>query len=253
MTDPTLTVLLVGATGSVGRHVVAASLNAGHRTRALVRTPSRARDVDSRAETVVGDLTDAATLAEAVEGIDAVIFTHGDNNQAEAVNYGAVRNVLRALNGRPVRIALMTTIGVTVRHPSSEWNRRGERLVRASGNRYTIVRPGWFDYNDTDERQILMLQGDNRRSGSPADGAIARDQLARVLVAALTDPAAESRTFELFDERGPEQDDLSPLFAALDPDPAGSVDGIRDQVNLPLEQEPARVVAELHRVATGEM
>ncbi|MCJ1674474.1 MULTISPECIES: SDR family oxidoreductase [unclassified Rathayibacter] len=248
MTDPSLTVLLVGATGSVGRHVVTASLTAGHRTRALVRTPSRASDVDPRAETVVGDLTDAATLADAVEGIDAVIFTHGDNAHAEAVNYGAVRNVLRALNGRPVRIALMTTIGVTVRHPSSEWKRRGERLVRASGNRYTIVRPGWFDYNDANERKILMLQGDTRRSGSPADGAIARDQLARVLVAALTDPAAEGRTFELFDERGPEQDDLSPLFAALDTDPARSVDGVLDQANLPLEQEPAPVRADLDRV-----
>ncbi|MDU0328505.1 SDR family oxidoreductase [Microbacterium sp. KSW2-21] len=188
MTNLTLTVLLVGATGSVGRHVVTASLNAGHRARALVRTSSRAKNVDSRAEAVVGDLTDAATLAEAVEGIDAVIFTHGDINQAEAVNYGAVRNVLRALNGRPVRIALMTTIGVTVRHPSSEWKRRGERLVRASGNRYTIVRPGWFDYNDGNERRILMLQGDTRRSGSPVDGAIARDQLARVLVASSPIP-----------------------------------------------------------------
>jgi uncharacterized protein YbjT (DUF2867 family) len=28
-----------------------------------------------------------------------------------------------------------------------DWKRRGERLVRASGLPYTIVRPGWFDYN----------------------------------------------------------------------------------------------------------
>lgn len=215
-----------------------------------MRTPFRAKEVDPRAVTVVGDLTDATTLTDAVEGIDAVIFTHGDNAHAEAVNYGAVRNVLQALNGRPVRVALMTTNGVTVRHPSSEWKRRGERLVRASGNRYTIIRPGWFDYNDANERKILLLQGDTRRSGSTADGATARDQLARVLLAALTDPAAESRTFELFDERGPEQDDISPLFAALDPDPAGSVDGVLDQENLPLEQESAPVRADLDRVRT---
>ncbi|WP_219812473.1 MULTISPECIES: hypothetical protein [unclassified Rathayibacter] len=39
-----------------------------------------------------------------------------------------------------------------------------------------------------------------------------------------------------------------PLFAALDPDPAGSVDGVLDQENLPLEQEPAPVRADLDRV-----
>jgi len=64
------------------------------------------------AEKVLGDLTDASSLPAALADVDAVIFTDGDNSNAEAVNYGAVRNVLRALNGRPVRIALMTTIGV---------------------------------------------------------------------------------------------------------------------------------------------
>lgn len=66
----------------------------------------------------------------------------------------------------PVRIALMTTIGVTERLSSwnqrtevHDWKRRSERLVRASGHIYTIVRPGWFDYNNDDEHRIVMLQG----------------------------------------------------------------------------------------------
>ncbi|WP_036297156.1 NAD(P)H-binding protein, partial [Microbacterium sp. C448] len=146
MTDHALTVLIVGATGSIGQHVVEQAVQAGHHTRALVRDSSRARDLASGAAAVIGDLTDAGTLTEAVADIDAVVFTHGSSNEPEAVNYGAVRNVLTALNGRPVRIALMTTIGVTARRETSEWKRRGERLVRASGNTYTIVRPGWFDY-----------------------------------------------------------------------------------------------------------
>ena len=56
----------------------------------------------------------------------------------------------------------MTTVGATVRHPGSEWKRRGEHLVRASGNRYTIVRPGWFDYDDADQLQITLRQGDTQ-------------------------------------------------------------------------------------------
>ncbi len=142
----------------------------------------------------------------------------------------------------------MTTVGVTVRHPSSEWKRRGERLVRASGNPYTIVRPGWFDYNDDDQMQITLRQGDTHQTGTPADGVIARHQIARVLVDSLTDADADRRTFELVAERGPEQDALGPLFAALDADPAGALDAVHDTANLPLEEEPQRVQDDLARV-----
>lgn len=247
MTDQ-LTVLVVGATGSIGRHVVATAVATGHTTRALARDASRARGLDPAAEVVVGDLTDASTLTAAVDGIDAVVFTHGDNSDPEAVDYGAVRNVLQALDGRPVRIALMTTVGVTVRHPSSEWKRRGERLVRASGNQYTIVRPGWFDHNDADQLQITMRQGDTHTAGTPADGVIARHQIARVLVDSLTDERADHRTLELVAERGPEQDDLGPVFAALDPDLAGAIDGVHDAANLPLQHEPQKVRDDVDRL-----
>ncbi|MBI5160738.1 MAG: SDR family oxidoreductase [Micrococcales bacterium] len=244
----TLAVLVVGATGSVGQQVVTAAIAAGHRTRALVRNQSRGRVVAAGAEVVIGDLTDAATLSDAVNGIDAVIFTHGDNSSPEAVNYGAVRNVLQALNGRRVRIALMTTVGVTALRDSSSWKRRGERLVRSSGNEYTVVRPGWFDYNDSDQLTIVMRQGDRLQAGDPSDGVIARRELARVLVESLTDPDAVRRTFELSSERGPEQADLGPVFAALQPDPEGTVDGVLDAPNLPLENEPRRVLDDLDRL-----
>lgn len=98
-----------------------------------MRNESRAGRLDPGAQKVVGDLTRAETLADAVAGIDAVVFTHS------------------------------------------------ERLVRASGNAYTIVRPGWFDSNNGDQLKITPLQGDTRHAGSPADGVIARHQIARVL------------------------------------------------------------------------
>ncbi|WP_024476665.1 SDR family oxidoreductase [Arthrobacter sp. CAL618] len=248
-TELNLTVLVVGATGSIGQHVVAEALRAGHQVRALTRDPGRSHRIDADAKVVVGDLTDSTTLTDAVANIDAVIFTHGSNSaEAEAVNYGAVRNILGALNGRQVRVALMTTIGVTRRRDTSDWKRRGERLVRASGNPYTIVRPGWFDYNEDDQLRITMLQGDTRHAGSPADGVIARHQIARVLVDSLTTPAAVGRTLELVAESGPEQDNLTPLFAALEPDETSSIDGVRDAPNLPQDQEPQHVRDELGRV-----
>ncbi|PYY64534.1 SDR family NAD(P)-dependent oxidoreductase [Curtobacterium sp. MCPF17_003] len=248
MTNQSLTVLIVGATGSVARHVVAASVRAGHRTRALARSRYRAAGLDRGAEIVIGDLTDASTLADAVADIDAVIFTHGDNSHGEAVNYGAVRNVLTALGGRPVRIALMTTLGVTVRQDSSEWKRRGERLVRASGNEYTVVRPGWFDYNDDDQLRIVMRQADDHLTGTPADGVIARHELARVLVSALTEPLAVNKTFVLVADRGDEQKSLTGVFETLMPDDAGALDGYGDRPNMPVDQEPQHIRDDLAHI-----
>ena len=71
MEEAPLTILVVGATGSVGRHVVAEALASGHRVRALVRNPSKAR-LPPEVELFVGDLAIPAPLAAAVEGVDAV-------------------------------------------------------------------------------------------------------------------------------------------------------------------------------------
>ena len=241
-------VLVVGASGSIGQPVVAEALRRGYQTRALVRDAGQARLFEQGVEVVVGDLTRAETLDKALAGVTGVVFTHGiggnDAKGAEAVNYGAVRNVLSALKA-PARIALMTTVGVTKPSVGHDWKRRGERLVRASGLPYTIVRPGWFDYNAADQHQLVMRQGDTHWTGSPADGVISRQQIAQVLVASLTSQAATDKTFELVANRGPAQTDLDPLFSALPADPAGSTDAIGDRDNLPSAQEPDPVRRDL--------
>lgn len=244
-------VLVVGASGSIGRPVVARSRKLGYETRALVRDPDQAELFPAGVQIVVGNLTRAETLHQAVKGVTAVVFTHGirgnDPEGAEKVNYGAVRNVLSVLQA-PARIALMTTVGVTKPSAGHDWKRRGERLVRASGLPYTIVRPGWFDYNDSDQLRLVMRQGDTHWSGSPSDGVVSRAQIAEVLVASLTSPDANHKTFELIAEEGAAQTDLTPLFSALPADPAGSYDAVRDRDNLPLAKEPTRVMHDLDAI-----
>lgn len=249
---PDKTVLLIGATGSIGRPVAAEASRRGYRLRALVRDRDRAaRILPDAVELVAGDVTRPETLRAAVEGIDAVVLTvnadGGGKAASEAVYYTATRDLLDAIGSARVRIALMTTIGVTVRdgaynraNEGHEWKRRAERLVRASGQDYTIVRPGWFDYNGSDEQKLVMLQGDTRRSGTPRDGAVGREQIARVLVDSLSNDAANRKTFELVTEAGAEQRDLTPVFDALEADPPG-FDAARDPDNQPLKDEPERV------------
>lgn len=260
MSKPSMKILVIGATGSIGSLVVEETLRQGHSVRALVRSPDKARRLPADAEAIIGDLTRPDTLAAAVKDVDGIVFTHGSDGGgkvgSERVDYGGVRNILAALGSQRPRIALMTAIGVTNRAgsynlstESHDWKRRAERLVRASGCPYTIVRPGWFDYNKADEHHLVFLQGDTRQAGNSSDGVIDRRQLAQVLVSSLTSKDALRKSFELVATKGPAQEDLDPLFAALEPDPNNSRDGVRDSPNQPLEDEPQRVRDDLDAVS----
>ena len=252
-------VLVVGATGSIGHLAVEEAIRQGHTVRALVRDTKKARRLSAGTDVVVGDLTHVETLAAAVDGVDAIVFTHGSDGGGktgpERIDYGGVRNVLAALGGRSVRVALMTAIGVTNREgdynrrtEAHDWKRRGERLVRVSGLPYTIVRPGWFDYNKPDEHRLVFLQGDRSHAGDSSDGVIARRQIAEVLVASLTSDGALRKSFELVATRGEAQDDLDSEFARLDADPPGTLDAVHDATNMPLEGEAQRVREDLQAV-----
>lgn len=260
MSKPSLRVLIVGATGSIGKLVVDEAIRQGHEVIAFVRDKRRAAGIAPAVRRIVGDLTQPDTLKEAVSEIDAVVFTHGADGGgklgAEQVSYGGVRNVLAALNGRSVRIALMTAIGVTNRNgaynrstESPDWKRRSERLVRASGLKYTIVRPGWFDYNSENQRQLVFLQGDKRHAGDPSDGVVSRAQIAEVLVHCLTSDAANRKTFELVAERGSATKEFDATLEQLSADVPGVLDAVLDKRDMPSEQEPERVRTDLKTIS----
>lgn len=100
MTGRPMTVLVAGATGSVGRLVVAEAIAQGYSVRALVRNPSRADRLPPEAQVVVGDVTDPESLPPAVAGVEAIVLTPGSagtgSSSPESVDYGGVRNILNA-------------------------------------------------------------------------------------------------------------------------------------------------------------
>lgn len=112
-----MTVLVTGATGTVGRHLVRWLVDRGHPVRALTRRPDRA-GLGPGVEVVGGDLTDTATLEEAFAGVDAVhLITFGGDDGAEladaadivapAVAAGVRRaTVLGAFGGSPMEDAV---------------------------------------------------------------------------------------------------------------------------------------------------
>ncbi|MGV9423339.1 SDR family oxidoreductase [Streptomyces sp. NPDC003656] len=248
-------VLVVGATGRTGRHVVAEVAARGLTPVALARDAGRAREVLPGTEIVTGDLTDPGSLADAVRDIDAVVFVHGSDGDSrpdslERVDYGGVLDVLRALGERRPRIVLMTTFFITHRDHffnegghALDWKRRSERLVRAFGAPYTIVRPGWLDSGPGGEH-VSVGQGDT------VEGSIGREVLARVLVAALLDDETTGKTFEVFAGPGTPTTDFGALFDGLRPDEPGAPDAVEDTANLPESGEPERVRADLAALRT---
>lgn len=241
-------VLVIGATGSIGVPTVALAARLGLSVRAVSRSARRARralgdDVDI----VEADITDAASLRGAVAGMGAVIMTHGGDMNPERVCYGPVVALLEALDGRSVPVALMSSINVT--HHSLgpfaaalDWKLRGERLLRASGLPVTVVRPGWFDDAGPGDNRVELRQGDTVvRAG------VRRDHVAQTLVEAVLTPEAAGRTVEVFSAPGAPIEDWAALFAATRPDEPGAFDGPLDRPSKPLDAEPGRVRDDLER------
>jgi len=66
-----LTVLVTGASGFVGSHLAAALVESGHRVRAMTRHPDT---YAGAGDPVRGDVSDPASLAVALAGVDAAYY-----------------------------------------------------------------------------------------------------------------------------------------------------------------------------------
>lgn len=110
-------VLVTGATGFIGRHVVARLRAEGKTVRALVRTTSKdwkvERLVDLGCEMAEGDVTDIGSLRIAMRDVDAVVHTAAivrfgkvDADLMHQVNVVGTENVMRAAKQAGVRRVL---------------------------------------------------------------------------------------------------------------------------------------------------
>ena len=152
------TVLVTGASGFVGSHVVPAIIDAGHHVVALVRSEAAGTRVAGRLpadprpslELRRGDVTEPATLGPALAGVDAVVHLVAiprdfDNGASlRLVNTEGTRNVVAAMRtagvGRLVHLGALGVVDDPALHYASS-KAKAEAIVAASGLDWTILKP----------------------------------------------------------------------------------------------------------------
>jgi len=113
-----VTVLITGAAGLVGTHVLDALRARGERPRALVREHSRAVVESFGAEPFIGDVTDLITWQRAAKDASAIIHaaalvaSHDSFDEFTRVNVGGTRLALEAARRTSARLIHVSTVAV---------------------------------------------------------------------------------------------------------------------------------------------
>ena len=146
-------ILVVGATGALGRPVVAQLLARGVAVRALVRSPDQAAGLAAQGvDLVAGDLVDHASLQAACAGVDRVLAAaHGllgrGRHRSEAVDDAGHRALIEAARGAGIkRFVYTSAFGASPTHPVDFFRtkHRVEQVLQASGLDAGILRPSAF-------------------------------------------------------------------------------------------------------------
>ena len=138
-------ILIVGATGNVGGHVVSQLSAAGTPVRAMVRNPKAAR-LPAEVEAVRGDLTIPETLDACLDGIDTVFLVW-------TAPAAAVDPALERITNHSRRIVFLSAPYKTPHplfqqpNPAQAIAMEIEQLIEASGVEWTFLRPGMFAGN----------------------------------------------------------------------------------------------------------
>jgi uncharacterized protein YbjT (DUF2867 family) len=212
-------VLVTGATGNVGRHVVRELLSQGAAVRALVRDAGVA--LGDGVELAVGDFEDPASLRAAASGVDAVFLTSADHpRKVEHENA-----VVDAVTG--ARVVKLASIGTETGSPVTTWDWHGRIVdhLTASGLPYVVLQANFFMSN------LLMAAGSIAGAGkifAPAGGAkiamIDPRDVAAAAAAVLTTPGHEGRSYVLTGPEAITYDDVAATLSAALGQPVDFVD-----------------------------
>jgi len=160
-------ILVTGATGFIGRHLVKQLMADGRRVRCLLPADKlKILPWESPPEIVVGNLLDEEILFKAVTGVHTIIHLQsgqwwGRPRDLERIELVGTRNLIAA--ARAARVGRMITVSQLGASSASAYTLlrikgMAEELIRSSGLAYTIVRSGLvFGEDDSFVNHIAMI------------------------------------------------------------------------------------------------
>ncbi|GGU13328.1 SDR family oxidoreductase [Streptomyces lateritius] len=139
-------IVVTGATGNVGRPLVAALSAAGAQVTAVSRRPLPV-DLPEGARHVQADLSRAESLREALEGAKALFILLGPELLGPGESPHTLLGLAKEAGVRKVVLLSSQASGTRPEAVSHDRLREFEAAVRASGLEWTILRPGGFASN----------------------------------------------------------------------------------------------------------
>lgn len=198
-------VFVVGANGQIGKHLVDLLKDSpDHSVRAMVRKEEQSKHLEKNGiESAVVSLTGSVDeIANAAKGCDAIVFTAGSGGST-----GADQTLLIDLDGAVKTIEAAEILGIDrfimvsafQANNRENWNEAikpyyvakhyADRALLQSDLNYTIIRPGGL-VNEPGTGKVTAAEELER-------GSIAREDVARTILASLTDENTYKRSFDL--------------------------------------------------------
>jgi uncharacterized protein YbjT (DUF2867 family) len=152
-----MTILVTGATGRVGRHVVDQLLKRNAKVRVLARDPSKA-NFPASVEVVQGDLLDIEALRRAFSGVSTLFLLNavaGDEFTQALITLNIARE------SGVERVVYLSVIHADhfVNVPHFAVKSGAERMLRQMGFSATILRPAYFIDNELMIKDVILDHG----------------------------------------------------------------------------------------------
>jgi uncharacterized protein YbjT (DUF2867 family) len=211
------TIVIAGGHGKIALRLARLLSARGDGVRSLIRNPGHSAGVHAvGAEPVLADMEELDSLAEFVEGADAVVFAAGAGpgsgpERKRTVDLGGAVKLLEAAQATGVRRYLMVSsigagdpsAGSEPMRPYLEAKAEADAALTASDLDWTIVRPGGL----TDEPGTGLVAVGALEAG----GWVTRDDVAAVLAGCLDEPRTVHKTFALLQGETPIAEALASL------------------------------------------